>query len=434
MRSYHKPHTPPTPSSSDGVQPTSTDTTVPVSRPGFGHFIKTPLGNTGFNRKNLDTGSFIPSESSSCLSASQDSSPRFCTRIHWLQFTFNFNDQWDIELLAQKLSKWLNDEFSLDGGPISRGTKFLSSGHSVLGIKLAWNLPTLHNPGFGWISIPGSVLDTTDYSFILLLFDLTLIPDNDPKFIYNCKYTRLDLAIDDYSKSVTTDLIYQTALDSNFSGFRHAPVQDKQGNWKPPSYKLVSSPAIALDGQLHQAKTINFGSRQSDKEFYVYDKWLESDGEIDSIRFEARYKDEQAHHRCINLLQALQKSELHFYKLIGSLVTATIDFIDRSQSDRLSGCLRFEWWGQFIDELGRLKLPIPKKKKTIQDTVDWMFRQWRSTLAIIECTSGFEDIMNAIIKLSASGKDNLKASHNALIRQIKKENFNVCDYLELVYN
>ena len=385
---------------------------------------ETPYGNTG-------------SKCQKAISAVPDSSPRFATRLHWLQGTFRFFEHYVPELLATALARIFDDSFALDGGPISRGTKFHASGYSVKGVRIAWNLPSPDKPGFMWLSFPGSIFDCSDICNIIMLFDL-LTDDYSPGFwLHNFKATRIDLAIDDFSKTISPRFIHEIAKQGNFSGFRNIPTQDKAGNWKAPSYRWVESPWCDSDGELHQAGTINFGSCQSDKQFYVYDKWAESDGKIDSIRFEARFLDEQADIRFREILKCLQSGEGYedsYCKLIGSMACGAIDFVDRETDERLSRCLRFEWWGQFIDELGRVTFPVPRQKPTIEKVVRWAFRQWKSSFAIFFRVCGLQDTLDCFMQLIDYGEEFLKPFHKAIIAQASKENFNLLQALRLVAN
>lgn len=377
--------------------------------------LPTPLGNTGSECQNLDNV------------VSLTESGRFGMRLHWIQGTFKFLENFAIELFAARLGSIFDVAVALDGGAMTRGLKFRFSAYAVNGILFAWNVPTQDSPGFCWVSIPGSALDSIDINGLVLLFDLLSYQD----YVLGWKATRIDFAVDDYHKKITPDLVYEAALNGNFSGYRNKPrFCSKSQKWKAPSYKKTASPWCDSQGEIHQSTTINFGSKQSDKQFYIYDKFAESDGRVDSIRMECRYFDEQANIRYERLLDLLQNAtDRQFYAFIGEVLTGSISFVDFNSADRLSRRQLLPFWQEVIDEIGSIKIPVPRKISVLENTIDWCLNQWETSLAIIEQVSGAEDTATFISSMINSGKERLQERHAIVIDKAVNNSFNLLEYV-----
>lgn len=83
----------------------------------------------------------------------------------------------------------------------------------------------------------------------------------------NCKLSRIDLAFDDFSKTYTG---------------RHYRMFWSQDRIQSPFIRNIT-----CMGDLNHGFTLYVGSlKKRDKLLRIYDKWLESDGEIDSVRYE----------------------------------------------------------------------------------------------------------------------------------------------------
>ena len=95
--------------------------------------------------------------------------------------------------------------------------------------------------------------------------------------IYSATCGRFDGAIDDYSKTLSLDAV-KAAQDAN--NFAHAEV--------------IGYHESGERGKRERGKTITFGSRTSESYLRVYDKSIESHGEIDAIRYEVEFKGDKA--------------------------------------------------------------------------------------------------------------------------------------------
>ena len=416
---------------------------------------RTPLGNTGFFCQNVARETQLSALAPDAqgidalnpvpLVESELSSGRFTSRLHWLQGTFNYSDYYCLQIFVEKLESIFNDTFEWDCGPFTRGLRYQDSAKSFYGIILSWIRPTSFKPGYAWISIPGSSLDRLlnqegDPTLICLLFHLltTGIPgsNDDHKILWGWKTTRLDTALDDFEKKIRPIDLLAIAKEGNFSGFRHQPIVcSRSPKWIPPSYSSQSSLSCDANGNVLEATTVYFGSPESDKRLYIYDKFLESEGAIDSVRWEARWSDDYAHERFNKICTCFFDSSdfTSFPNLIASMTLGAIDFIDRSSADRVSRCKRLPFWQEFVDYLGRVKVAVPPVFQTIERTVEWIEHQVETSFAILEKVAGFENFINGILRLRDRGFDRLSKEHHKIINQAINDGYDLHNHLDQIF-
>jgi hypothetical protein len=347
---------------------------------------------------------------------------RLVCRLDWLQGTVGFSTIVKFYDLVQQIAFLLADEISWDDGTLNRGKKFAESGHSTKGVKFAWNPPSAEAAGEGWISIPGAALGSVA---VVVWRDLCHELE-----AYGFKATRFDSAVDDLSKSIPPEQLLECARAGNFAGFRHRPVGKSTA-----TYWFYGSPYIDADGNQKESLTIGFGSKSSDKSLIYYNKTAESDGEIDSNRFEARHNDEQAQQRFKYLCKAFREKTIdECLRLIGSFMIGSIDFIDRSQGDRLARHPRFSWWSELIEALGDCSPPVPRPMPSIERSISWAQRQWETTLAVVREVCGNEKLMDFAQRLLISGLRRLEPHHAAIIRRAKREQFDIDEFLTFIEN
>ena len=395
-----------------------------------------PLGNTGL---------FCNEVNNSQQVVSHNNQPsRFAARVHWLQGTFSYSEHPCLTILGEKLELLFEDTFEWNCGAFSRGMKFQDSACSANGIRMAWVRPRDSKCGTCWLSIPGSALDRLigddgDDSKIYMLFHLLhtgTVGSTSHEIFWNWKTTRLDTAVDDLEKKIRPKDILPIAEAGNFTGFRNKPVYDQhKQEWLPPSYSYHESAACDADGNVIPAGTLYFGSGQSDKTLYIYDKFLESDGAIDSVRWEARWKDDYAHVRFFAICECLFDQNVKTLpEVIAAMTTAAIDFIDIKSATRVCNCKRLPFWDDILQQIGRVKYPLRVILPLIEKTINWLEHQVSTSLAMIDELAGFEDLMNGLIDLKDMGLSRLNKTHRVQIEQAKKSGFNFSEYLHQILN
>lgn len=227
------------------------------------------------------------------------------------------------------------------------------------------------------------------------------------KNIFHCTVTRLDIAIDDYSKEIVPiKQMIQATENLNVAGF-HAE-----------KYKLVSSRKKVYSDdkktfKIHPIDTHYFGSRQSEKFVRVYIHPFA--GGVESLRYEVEFKRVSAN-KIFEIIadypydknESRENNLVNISQNLASIALGAIDFVDRgltrnpdgswdvaSKVMHLSRCQRFDWWQNCINIIAdglTLKIKKGSPVKSIEKTVNWLKRQVVPSLASLMIGGGVNQI------------------------------------------
>lgn len=228
--------------------------------------------------------------------------------------------------------------------------------------------------------------------------------------------TRLDLTVDDYTHSLNLSQIFEAYQAGSMVA--RTKVLKYDNGYKSPGVKDL--------------EMIRIGKRSSQFFSRIYNKFLESKGKIDAIRFEVELKQELAHHSFLALFlrslpseQSYSKSnskELdlgEFAKTVLGIISAKLDFVDRASNSNISRCSRLWWWQQFLDGIEEIKIVIPRVKSTIKSIESWVLRSVVASLALLVANQGdnSEVYLGDLISL---GFAKLKDRHRAILIDAQK--------------
>ena len=216
----------------------------------------------------------------------------------------------------------------------------------------------------GALVLPGKVLaalSPSDCRFLVI--ELSLL---------GFKPTRLDVRIDDFTKTLTPNLVKEAFERHDITGF----------NLKTEATLIKN---IVRGRSL--GETIYIGKRGkngSGKFIRCYTKWIESKGQIDSNRFEIEFTENYAK----DLFSVLISMELSSWvEVMIACVTGAVDFIDRQSPDGIrkdvANCPRLTWWEFVVGDIPRIRLSRPRKEKTIKKAIKWIEKQVLPTLAMV---------------------------------------------------
>lgn len=190
--------------------------------------------------------------------------------------------------------------------------------------------------------------------------------------------TRIDYAVDDYDRIMRPSEIYkQTVSDShiNVKGYR--------------SCVFHQSHTIQ---QHDSGATLEFGKPGGKKRYLIYDKYIQSNGEINSIRYEGRVYKKLAESHFATIYSVLRNyhlcDESLYAQLLFSLNIGLIDFVDRSANAKIERCPQLDFWTSFVADIPAIKLSPLGKKNTLYARMHWMARTWSRTISIIKTYMG----------------------------------------------
>ena len=160
---------------------------------------ETPLGNTG-------------SVLSEAPPMENQLESQFTAILDWLQGCFNLSDYGEFEYFLKLITDICQDEWIRDEDrPLYKGRHFTHSIRTLRGSIIGWNL-TDDNKLDCWLSMTGKTLIGASFEDLrqLLLFLITL----------ETRFTRIDLAIDDYTKSLKPHYFKTAYQRGQHQGFR----------------------------------------------------------------------------------------------------------------------------------------------------------------------------------------------------------------------
>lgn len=269
-----------------------------------------------------------------------------------------------------------------DGGSLS----------SQRGCRCYWNNPHLGLPGKLLFVIPAKALKTQtqvdNRIFLQCLFEE-----------HKGRFTRFDIALDDYEKELDFDDIEAAIEDEAYWGCNSADMRK--------SYKR---------GTLKTGKTAYFGSSQSDKMVRIYDKSVESKGEIDAIRMEVQFRDEYAEIVGAHWLRLCDEPSQVVADWMASIVMGCLDFRYRESKNR-DRCPQLGWWASFCERVAVAGKRVSKARRVpcLVRSMDALNRQWASMLAVIGKALGDDVFLGWLAQLLDEGEGRLGSRHRALL-------------------
>jgi len=250
-------------------------------------------------------------------------------------------------------SRPIHSAITYDGSTVS----------SVRGTQVLWTRPKV---AFGWgvvrLHLPGKALANCSTTEIM---EFCKIMQRD----YGATCARIDLCVDDHRR-MTSMLDWQLAAEAgNFSGVRTS--RDFR------SRKLGSSEV---------GHTVYFGSPTSNKQLRVYDKTVESRGQVDAIRIEAQFRKESAQASFEELLLVCDREESSLGRRAASLVTGAVIFCDVETGDKNVHRRRLlPWYRELCAAVGAgLRLQLARPSRLLSKTEAWISRSVISSLAMLE--------------------------------------------------
>ena len=301
--------------------------------------------------------------------------------IGLLEKTFDDSVQFRPELSTTMGKKW-------DGHSIG----------SLRGLKFWWQAPQPGQPGQLMMYLGGGVLSAATHEATHDVFGYLY-------YGFGLEFKRIDIAIDDYERAVSIDEVRAASVDDNFAYVDRSKI-------------ITEGPRKKQKGE-----TIYFGSPKSDKLLRVYDKTIESNGEIDAIRWEAQYRDEKAHKIGSAWLSFEPKQlETDSAQFLASTVTGCVTFCDRSDDEaHIDRCPLLPWWERFLELTAKgVRIIVARKKPLLEDTFNWLNRQVFPGLAMVKniLADGFQSYIDSEI---AGGEKRQNSRHKAIIEQSKHD-------------
>lgn len=226
----------------------------------------------------------------------------------------------------------------------------------------------------------------------------------------NCRFTRLDIAIDDFQEHYKVDRIRKW-VEKGLCITRLEKYKDtKEGH--------VATGELTMDSYY-------LGSMSSRLAINFYDKKLERENNSDIplevtqdswTRTELRLKREYAD----QAVDMILTYDMDLGKVAFGILSKNVRFV-KSKSSDANKRRRPEsvWWLNFIGKVEKLKFSLVAPDATIEKSKDWIKTSVAPTLAMVyeDDPEAFMLFMNEMI---ANGQERLNEKHNMMIRQSRE--------------
>jgi len=234
------------------------------------------------------------------------------------------------------------------------------------------------------ISFPGKACDLISESSMRSWLNFALVHHGKP--------TRCDINIDDWDRVVSPGDVL-VALQG-----RDAVTHAKRCLMQRGSD--VGSPETT-------GHTVYLGQPSSRQRLRVYDKGLESDGEIDAVRWELQARDEPAQ----TLVAKLATQD--WADTITRRLVAFVDFKDAASSSHVELRDRLPWYERLVRGAVKASAYLPKLPKTVDQLIDWFDRQIGTTLAV--AMRYWEGDLAPLWRIAKEGEKRFKPKHLAML-------------------
>jgi hypothetical protein len=209
--------------------------------------------------------------------------------------------------------------------------------------------------------------------------------------------TRIDLAIDDYSKSISFEEVSSAVDNKNLKFFQVGHVYKGLGNKK--------------------GFTVGLGSRSGDRYGRFYDKEVESAGRIKSYRLESELKGNIARDTFDRLAECACFDDELWLNTVASFCLGTFEFIDRAADTCVSRCPRLPWWQSFIDKVVAFPVRFIQRRPvcTVRNSMNWVQRSVAVTLATLREALGDIKFSDWVSRTVNKAECRMKSRHQVMI-------------------
>ncbi len=259
------------------------------------------------------------------------------------------------------------------------------------------------------LEIPGSALDQLDL-WQTLMFMTALNERN-----FQC--SRMDVYFDDHQRTVTPMALWTMVYEESL--FEGAPLRHDIMGFRAVK-KITESDRT---GRKHDELCLGRrGKCGVGKYLRIYDKRLESKGEIDAVRWELELSDHYARGAFGLIVASMSaggstadwKPEWTT-RVLGGLIAWAVDFKQRVPGEKnLSRLARYPFWQAILNRLGSAKLCAKRVVKRVEKAVEWVTKGVAGTLQMMRLALGDEKAIPLVCDL-AFREDKLRPAHRRAI-------------------
>ena len=214
----------------------------------------------------------------------------------------------------------------------------------------------------------------------------------------NAKCTRLDINLDDYDRIVSPLQVEQAAQGPDIVTHVHRGMTQR---------------GFAIGTEETTGVTVYIGQPSSRQRLRVYDKGLESNGEIDAVRWELQSRAEAAE-TLLPLLGVFNDgSLLSWGETFSSRLVSFVDF--RNSEDHPTDARqrkRLDWFTALVGSAEKASAYPPRKPRYIEDVESWVEKSVGPSLRLL-MEHWQDDNLTELRRIMAEA--HLKPKHEAIL-------------------
>jgi len=206
------------------------------------------------------------------------------------------------------------------------------------------------------------------------------------------KATRCDTAIDDYRRIADPAQVLEAIQGPDV--VTHAKKYLVQRGGRVGSKELTGA-------------TDYLGAPGSRQRLRVYDKGLESEGEMDCIRWELESRKEAAE----TMVDALAHRD--WGQVMASRLVGFVDFRDAASHSEVEKRERLPWFQSLVGQVRKASAYLPKAARTVEQLVEWIDHAMGPSLAVAMKSWGGD--LGPLSRILSDGEKRFRPKHRAML-------------------
>jgi len=206
------------------------------------------------------------------------------------------------------------------------------------------------------------------------------------------KATRCDTAMDDYNRVVSPDDFLETIKGPDV--VTHAK-------------KFLTQQGGGVGSRDLTGFTVYLGAPGSRQRLRVYDKGLESGGEMDCVRWEL-----ESHHEAAETMSvALAYQDWGI--VMASRLVGFVDFREANSHSEVEKRERLPWFQSLVGQIRKASAYLPKVARTVEQLVEWIDGALGPSLAV--AMKFWRGDLDPLSRILVNGENRFKPKHRAML-------------------
>lgn len=284
-------------------------------------------------------------------------------------------------------------------------TKFWTFCTGEHGTTLAWyeSSPDVYTVRFTMAGTACSIMGG-DEVYLLCCFT---------REVFKARCTRIDIQVTDKLGKIQINDVVNAVEAGKYCGFfDYSIINSKRGKYK--------------------GTTVYFGSRNGQKFGRLYDKFAESRGREDGIRYEVEFKESLADEAYRAYSSSANSARLATLSVLLKGAFRLCERVSRNMYE----CPTLDFWQEFMDRIStvHLSIKIARQPTTIAKKVAWVRRNVSKSIGMLLDAIGWERLNDLLSHEIAAARASYTKQDDRVIEEYRKYPGAVWDESDIFYN